>query len=115
MLNIKIDEEKAIDLLVERVKFWTQDETTIELFEKMYDSYIYSGCFEDIDFDVMVIVDNDYINYCSVISKEDEDFEDILKVYNEQGLGDCSREECSGSFIESVDNEDEPSAFLIRW
>lgn len=43
MLNVKINEEDAIDLLVERVKFWTQDETTIELFEKMYNNYIYSS------------------------------------------------------------------------
>lgn len=115
MINIQIEEENAIDLLVDRVKFWTDDEKVIDLYEKMYNDYCYSGVFDGSDLDVVVIVDNDYFNYCTVIYTDDEDFEKILKVYNKQGLGDCSCEDCNASYIEAVDNEQEPTMFLIRW
>lgn len=115
MLNININEDDAIELLINRLKGWTDDETTIKLYEDMYTSYIMGGCFYGLDFDVSGIVDNDYINYCDVISKDDERFNNILKVYNAQGLGDCSCEDCDGDFIEAVDNEEKPEAFLIRW
>lgn len=113
MLNVKIDEDSALDALVDRVKVWKDNPEIIKLFESMYESYIYGGVFDGGEFDVMSIVDNDVINYCSVIEGGDSSFEKIKKVYDEQGLGDCSCEDCEGNFIEAV-NDDE-TMFLIRW
>ena len=106
---VEINEEKALKLLVERVKYWTDDEDVICLFEKMYERYVYDGCFKGCEFDVMVIVDNDYINWCSVISEGDEAYEDIKRLYDEFGLIDISCE-CDYSFIEAEHN----GMFLIR-
>lgn len=117
MITIKIDEQELLDMFVERVRYWTKDEDEIKLFEKMYDDYIWNGVFTDGEVDIMSIVDNDWVNYTAIVRKDDEDFEKLLKVYKEQGLGDCSCEDFSYykiSFIEAVDNEDEPSMFLVR-
>lgn len=106
MLNVKIDENTALNLLMDRVEFWTDDEDVKKLYEQMYELHIESGYFDDIEFDVMLIVDNDYINYCRVIREGDADYAEIDKIYKNQGLGDCSCEtEKSGySFIEAEYN-----------
>lgn len=111
---VEIDDDMALELLVNRVKVWEDDEQIINLYEKMYESYIDSGCFNGREFDVMQIVDNDIVNYTRVVFKDEEEFDELLKVYNEQGLGDCSCECEFADFIESVDNEDEPTMFLVR-
>ena len=111
---IKVDESVALDMLTKRVEYWTEDKDVIKLFEKMYDNYIYGGCFEESEFDVQVIVDNDYVNYCAVICEGDESYKDIKKLYDEQGLGDisCEYDLNNGySFIEAEHN----GMFLVRY
>lgn len=118
MITVKIDEDTALDMLMDRVRVWTSDIDTIELFRSMYDSSVYSGVFDDCEFDVMKIVDNDYVNWCDVIYKDEEnaeDFERLVKMHND-GERDFSCEDfetISGSFIEAV-NDDE-TAILIRY
>lgn len=116
-INVKIEKNDALNMLVERVEYWTQDRDEIALFEKMYDDYIFNGCFDGGEFDVMSIVDNDWVNYTAIIRAGDEDFEKVLKVYKEQGLGDCSCEDFDYykiNFIEAVDDEENPKMFLVR-
>ena len=36
MINIRMDEDEVLDLLMERVRYWTDDEEIIALFEEMY-------------------------------------------------------------------------------
>lgn len=118
MITVKIDEDEALDMLMDRVRVWTSDETKIELFEKMYDSYCYNGYFDEAEFNIMNIVDNDYINWCDVVEKDEtnaEDFVRLVEMYN-YGERDFSREHfetISGSFIEAI-NDDE-TAILIRY
>ena len=109
MINVKINEETLLELLDERVKFWTNDETTRKLFSKMYENYAYSGCFDGMELDVMMIVDNDYINNCAVIENDDENFEKYLEL----GIGDISCEDIDGNFIEAI--TDDKDAILIRY
>lgn len=111
---INIDEEMMLDLLVDRVRYWTNDEDVIELFKKMYENYIYGGCFEGANLEIDAIVDNDYINYCSVISECEEGYEDILALYEKSGLGDISCEHNLNhgyNFIEAEYNK----IFLVRY
>ena len=113
---VEIDNDLALDMLMERVEFWTDDIKVIELYRNMYESYIDGGCFDNGNFNIMEIVDNDYVNWCNVIYKEDKEFNDLLKVYEEQGLGDISCEHINGyNYIEAVDNEEEPTMFLVRY
>lgn len=58
MLTVKIDEDTALNLLNERVDFWTDDVEVRQLFYKMYEKPIDEGCFENCEFDPMNIVDN---------------------------------------------------------
>lgn len=111
---VNIDNDLALDMLMNRLEYWTDDYITHRLYEQMYESYVDGGVFDDGDFDVMAIVDNDYINYCDVISDGDEEYEDIKKLYEEQDLGDisCEHELNHGySFIEAEYNK----CFLCRW
>lgn len=108
---VRIDEDTAIEMLMDRVHFWTDDDIVCELYHKMYENYVYNGCFDGGEFDIMKIVDNDYVNYCDVISKCDESYEDIKKLFDANGLDDISCEyelnhgynfieaEYSGSFL----------------
>lgn len=74
MVNVRIEEEVLIDLLVDRLKEWTTDPDTIELFENYYTDMVHGGCFEDAELDISVIVDNDYVNYFRVMEKDDPEY-----------------------------------------
>ena len=96
-----------------RVRFWTDDETTLDLYEKIYHDYVYEGMFEGTKESIMEIVDNDYVNYCQIITKEDdENFDKILEAYK-NGDGDISCEHLGYSYVEAV-NDDE-TAILVRY
>lgn len=118
MINIKIDETTALDMLVERVEYWTDDKDIVALYQKMYENFIDGGVFESMEFDPMGIVDNDWVNYCGVIAAGDQDFDKPVELYKKQGLGDVSCEQFEYnkiSYIEAVDDDVEPSKFLIRY
>lgn len=114
-MTIEIDDDDAIEMLVERVRNWTDNEEVIKLYESMYEHQVFGGYYDGTkDFNIMAIVDNDYINWCRVICDGENDFDEILKIYKEQGLGDCSCETHIADLIEAVDNEDKPKMFLVR-
>ena len=71
MLTVRMDEQDAIDLLVNRVKYWTDDSEIIGLFEEYYTNMVEGGCFDGADFNVMTIVDNDYVNNTSIVTREE--------------------------------------------
>ena len=110
---VNIDNERAIEMLLERLGHWTDDDITYHLYEAMYENYVYNGCFDGGDFDVMAIVDNDYVNWCTVISEGDEAYEDIKKLYDEQGAGDISCEYGLNHGYSYIEAEYEDS-FLVR-
>jgi hypothetical protein len=112
MIKVMIHEDTALEMLMDRLSYWTEDETTHELYKQMYESYLDCGVFESCEFDVMVIVDNDYINYCDVVEPDDDSYEEIKALYEENGCGDISCE-FSGSwnFIEAEYN----GYFLVRY
>lgn len=92
MVTVRIEEENLLEMLMDRVRFWTEDPDYLALFEMYYDNMIQGGAFDYSDFDVMVIVDNDYVNWLNVISKEDfenyniEDENDERIVAHNNGL-----------------------------
>lgn len=71
MITVTIDEDKLLEMLVDRVKYWTSNESVINLYRDYYEGLLYSGCFEDCTLDIMMVVDNDYCNNLAYISKED--------------------------------------------
>lgn len=111
----RLENEEALSLLVSRVKKWETDPRIIDLYSKMYESYLWDGVFDGKNYSLNEVVDNDCLNYCFTISEGEKIFNNVLNVYKKQGLGDCSCEDCDGSFIEAVDDEENPTIFLLRW
>lgn len=114
MINVRIDESVLLEMLTDRVEFWDRSEAEVNLYKKMYQSEIDGGCFEGAEIDINLIVDNDVINYCHIVEEGEKEFNSILQLYKEQGLGDISMES-HYSFIEAVDDENKPKAFLVRY
>lgn len=115
MITVRIDEDTALEMLMERVEYWTDDVNVQGLYRQMYESYIDCGCFDGDEFNTMQIVDNDYINWCKIVEEGEDNFEEIKTVYNNQGIGDCSCEGVGYGYIEAVDNSENPTAFLMRY
>lgn len=71
MVTIKIDEDTLLEMLLDRVEYWESNKDVTDLYREYYENLINSDCFEGIELDINYIVDNDYINYLTTISKED--------------------------------------------
>ena len=91
MVTVTIDEDTLLEILLDRVKFWISDESVINLYRDYYEGLVYSGCFEGCNLDIMSIVDNDYINNFTTISKEDfeqwsieSEIDDKILAFNEE-------------------------------
>lgn len=116
MVMINISESKLLDLLMNRFYDFTGLESDTEeykLFEKMYQNYIYIGIFDCMeDFNVNEIVDNDWVNYCQIIRKGDEDYNEVKELYEKNGCCDISCETCYG-LIEAANEEG--NVFLVRY
>lgn len=91
MITIKIDEDTLLDMLMDRVEFWASDEDVIDLYRDYYEGLVDSGCFEGCELDIMSIVDNDYANNLTTISKEDfeqwgieSEIDDKIVAFNEE-------------------------------
>ena len=111
---VNIDNSTALEMLLNRLEHWTDDHTAYRLYEEMYENYIESGCFDGGDFDINAIVDNDYINYCTVLDEGEEGYQGIDELYHRDGLGDIScDDELNGgwNFIEAEYN----SSYLVRY
>ena len=79
---VELDDKKVLDELMNRIyDYWwdKKNEVRYALFEKYYQDCIDSGIFEGIKFDVMQIVDNDWVKFNSYDSEEEarEDFDYI--------------------------------------
>lgn len=123
MIKIYIDEENLLQMLTDRVLHWTDDDTVIELYEEMYERSVYDGGFEGAEINIMQIVDNDYVNYCDVLWPPEEDetghdterYHKALKIYKEQGVGDCSEYDLDYGYIEAmVEDHNGKPVFLVR-
>lgn len=120
MITVLIDEDKALDMLMDRLEYWIknydEDSKNIDrnLFEQMYQRSLEDGVFESVEFNPDYIVDNDYINYCQIIEPEDEEYDKINKIYQETGLCDISESTCWG-FLESAYEYQGKMYYLIRY
>ena len=91
MVTVTIDEDTLLKMLLDRLRYWTDDEDEINLYRDYYEGLVYSGCFEGWNLDIMLVVDNDYINNLTTISKEDfeqwgieSEVDDKIVAFNEE-------------------------------
>ena len=91
MVTVTINEDTLLEMLLDRLEFWTSNEDVINLYRDYYEGLVYSGCFEGCTLDIMSIVDNDYVNNLTTISKEDfeqwgieSEIDDKIVAFNEE-------------------------------
>lgn len=109
MINVILDEHKVVDILINiLVDDYNPEKEVVELFKKMYENNIINSGFESIDTPLDDMVGNDYINDCRVVYEGDDDYENIKKEFEEEGLG------VSDYGIIEASNEDK-SMFLVRY
>lgn len=77
MINIQIDEEDLLDLLMQRMEYWTEDANILNLYEQYLKDLIDGGCFEGANLDISVLIDNLYVNDTQIMDKEDLKNDDI--------------------------------------
>lgn len=102
-MYVEIDNADALDMLMSRIEYWTDDATIYELYEQMYENAIEDGVFDGGLFNVMQIVDNDYVNWCTVYEEGDKCYEDIKTVWDNDerdvdGIGYIEAE-ADGAFL----------------
>ena len=74
MPMIYIDDDIFYNMLMECIRYYTDNKTTIELFSKYYKECINDGEFERLIVrDIKSFVDNDFINNFIVVHKNDID------------------------------------------
>lgn len=121
MINVKVSESLLFDLLVERVKYWTNDEDVQNLYIEMYKKYINDGLLEGIELDINQIVDNDYVNNCEIVYGDDNneniknDYNLLIELYNnnEYNVSCNIFKYYNPSYIEAVDEN--KKMILIRY
>lgn len=94
MITVKIDEDVLLDMLIDRIAYWTDDNCIQDLFRDYYKGLVYSGCFDGCELDIRKIVDNDFVNNLVVIKKnefkiwdiEDEASDSIVAFNEEEDL-----------------------------
>lgn len=77
MINVQVDEEQLLDLLMQRMEYWTKNANVLSLYEEYLRNLIDWGCFEGTNLDVSMLVDNLYINDTQIMDKEDSKNNDI--------------------------------------
>ena len=114
MVNVQMDEDEVLDLLVNRVSFWTDNEIVQDLFREMYSNRLDNG-YVDFSNGINYIVDNDYINYCTTVEPENKDYETILEAYNngDYDISGLDLVETSANHIEAYDEYNE--MFLVTY
>lgn len=120
-ITITIDEDDFLDMLVDRVRSWTNNEDTIELFEQYYDHMVYGGCYEGTSRSIAEIVDNDYVNNTSVITEEEfnkareEYIEEQVEALDKPNREDYDDEEDYNEDMETYNQEVEDIEDVPTW
>ena len=100
--TVKIKKDALIELLIDRLEMYTNDEQVITLYQKYYSGLNWDGrCL-----DVMEVVDNDWFNYTKIISEGDgEAWELAIKNYKDGFDGFSHPDLESGQFLAISDDE----------
>lgn len=124
MVTVTISEDTLLNMLVERVEHWTDDEEIIDLYEQYYENMVYGGCFEGAKLDIMSIVDNDYINnhtimtYAEYEEKKNEHLRDNIKMFIEDNKNsyDMNNEEEKQDYIQELkDHIEFVKEDIVEW
>ena len=73
MINVTIDSDDMIEMLCDRLADWTNGTMNpdYDLFSQYYEMAVEEGYYDDSEFNPALIVDNDWVNYMSVITEDE--------------------------------------------
>lgn len=71
MINVQIDETILLNLLMDRLEYWTSDSDIQELYKGYFEYLIDAGCFEGAELDINSFIDNLHINDTTIMDKEE--------------------------------------------
>ena len=71
MINAQIDEEQLLNLLMQRMQYWTNDANALNLYEQYLRDLINGGCFEGANLNISMLIDNLYINETQIMDKDE--------------------------------------------
>lgn len=116
-ITVKLDRDTAYNMLYDRLDAWgkTQDPVVKQLFADMYESYIDEGVFDGCEFDPMVIVDNDVVNYCTTLYKSElkaRDWKKLVKAWDD-GDHDVSCEKFDWGRIDYIEAMNETEGVCL--
>ena len=112
---IEVEDEDVVEMLIDRlIKYWHPANDEVYMYEKMYQNYVDNGVFDGQKISISDIVDNDWVNYCDIVSDGDDYFEECKKAYAEGDYEVYDENEKYIGTIESVNIDDNPTKFLIR-
>lgn len=83
MINVQIDETTLLNLFMNRLEYWTTDTDVLALYEDYLKELIDCGCFNGVELDVDLIIDNLYINETSIMD-EKELLENYIDIYDSE-------------------------------
>lgn len=97
MVNVQIDENRLLEMFLDRVSFWTHNSDIKNLYEVYYADLIGDGYFEGKELDIYRTVDNDYMHNFRVYDSID----DIMRDFNasEEEARERIVSECDGSYL----------------
>ncbi len=83
--KILINGDTLVELLMDRlVTAWNpSDPDIVEIYRQYYTDMVENGVYDDAEFDVMTIVDNDWVNYTDIYAPEDAALEYDLEMSSE--------------------------------
>lgn len=89
MPSINLTTDEIIEILSNRLQnYWDADKITVELFSQYWENMAEDGCFDGgHEFTVSEIVDNDYINNCTIVRKG-EDYWDACVTAHANGVSE---------------------------
>lgn len=83
MINAQIDETTLLDLFMDRLGCWCDDDDALTLYKEYLKDLIDCGCFKDAELDIDLIIDNLYINDTIIMDKGMLDDNDI-EIYDSE-------------------------------
>lgn len=99
-ITVKVSTDELLEMLLERWKFWDKDGDT-KLIEAYYQDMIDNGLFDDVELNINLIVDNDYVNYLKLYepSEEKQMLEDFNSSTIEELQAKCLVFECEHGYV----------------
>lgn len=103
--NVKIYGDTMVEMLMDRlISMWNPGSVEEEIYRQYYTDMVENGVYDDREFNVMEIVDNDWVNYTDIYTPSEavENFSNLIGDLSDEGM---SEEDFAYAVAEALENE----------